>query len=371
CEQQLDYDSRVVQRRLYEEALLKITLPALSSKMDSKWKNELQQFEQYIFSDYSSFILVRNIYDDVLQSILSKEIETAVQDAASKKSNNLLLDTSDLAISQYSLLGLTPPRSAPDSPATSARDSSAAAAEDPEPAPVVEEGGQKVPKNEPDLNTDAKPDPGVTQSRDQSTVSPSPVIVVTQQFDESAAEEASCIEETREEFQLATSAPSKMESATAEPSSTAPTDSDAAEVGTPTSDSTNPITDSPDLLMSSLSSPQSTDAPAACAQSDPPATPESSATPDLSTSVTVTEDTSDQHPCPSSSPPPCTDTSVKIRLGSLCEAIGCDSVAPSVMQTMERQTTDRAVYLTGQIKDNWEVERVKEEKQLEAAEEVE
>lgn len=37
---------------------------------------ELQQFEQYIFADYSSFILVHNIYDDVLKTILSKQIET-------------------------------------------------------------------------------------------------------------------------------------------------------------------------------------------------------------------------------------------------------------------------------------------------------
>ena len=38
CEQQLDYDSRVVQRRLYQEALQEITLPALTRRMDSKWK---------------------------------------------------------------------------------------------------------------------------------------------------------------------------------------------------------------------------------------------------------------------------------------------------------------------------------------------
>lgn len=37
---------------------------------------ELQQLEQYIFSDYSSFILVHNVYDDVLRNILSEEIET-------------------------------------------------------------------------------------------------------------------------------------------------------------------------------------------------------------------------------------------------------------------------------------------------------
>lgn len=38
CEQQLDYDSRVVQRRLYQEALLEITLPVLARTMDGKWK---------------------------------------------------------------------------------------------------------------------------------------------------------------------------------------------------------------------------------------------------------------------------------------------------------------------------------------------
>lgn len=37
---------------------------------------ELQQFEQDIFADYSSFILTHNVYDDILRSILSKEIET-------------------------------------------------------------------------------------------------------------------------------------------------------------------------------------------------------------------------------------------------------------------------------------------------------
>lgn len=103
-EQQLDYDSRVLQRRLYQEALQEITLPSLVSRMDSKYKTvrdthhrkapdfttliahilkskylfvqELEQFEQYIFSDYSSFILVHNVYDDVLRNILVREVTT-------------------------------------------------------------------------------------------------------------------------------------------------------------------------------------------------------------------------------------------------------------------------------------------------------
>uniref|UniRef100_A0A8C4D9H2 Niban 1/2/3 domain-containing protein n=1 Tax=Dicentrarchus labrax TaxID=13489 RepID=A0A8C4D9H2_DICLA len=372
---QLDYDSRVVQRRLYQEALLEITLPALTKRMDSKWKTELQQFEQYIFSDYSNFILVHNVYDDVLRNILSKEIETAVQDAASKKSNNLLLDTSDLAISQYSLLGHTPPCSAPDSPAIHARDSSSAAPSE-EPAPAVEEGGQMVTA---DVclqgDTDVKSDPSTTQSSEQSMTLLSPVIIVTQQFEESSTEEASCFEETQEEVQLGTDTPST----TAGSSNSATPDSETAithEAGTSDApanpESTNPAPDSPDLSVSTLSSLQSTDVPAECAQSDRSATPENSATPDLSTSDQITEDTASvQLPCPSSPHPPSTDGPMKISLVSLSEAVGCNSAAPSVKQTMAQQTTDRAVYLTGEIKDNWEVERVKEEKQKEAEQEKE
>uniref|UniRef100_A0A8C6SM45 PH domain-containing protein n=1 Tax=Neogobius melanostomus TaxID=47308 RepID=A0A8C6SM45_9GOBI len=74
-EQQLDYDSRLVQKRLYEEALLQIALPTLSRRVDSTWKTELQPFEQYIFSDFSSFILVQNVYEDVLRGILNNEIQ--------------------------------------------------------------------------------------------------------------------------------------------------------------------------------------------------------------------------------------------------------------------------------------------------------
>ncbi|XP_073347087.1 protein Niban 1-like [Pagrus major] len=361
---QLDYDSRVVQRRLYQEALLEITFPTLTRRMDSKWKTELQQFEQYIFSDYSSFILVHNIYEDVLRNLLSKEIHTALHDAASKKSNNLIFDTSDLAISQYSLLGQTPPRSSPGSPAIHTRDSISAAPSE-EPAPVVEDGGQTVTtdvclQSDPEVSADAKSDISTTQNSDQSTVFPSPVIVVTQQADEPSTEEASCFEETREEVQLETDEPSTIADSI---------DSDAGqEVGTPDAsadpESSTPIPDSP-----TLSPPQSTDVPDECAQNDKSTAPENCATPDLSTSDQETEGVADQHSRASSQPPPCTDGPMKMSLGSLSEAIGCNSSTPSVMHTM--QTTDRAVYLTGEMKDNWEVERVKEEKQREAVEEEE
>lgn len=38
CEQQLDYDSKVVQKKFYHDALLEITLPVVIKRMDNKWR---------------------------------------------------------------------------------------------------------------------------------------------------------------------------------------------------------------------------------------------------------------------------------------------------------------------------------------------
>ncbi|KAM7378757.1 hypothetical protein PAMP_004356 [Pampus punctatissimus] len=515
---QLDYDSRVVQRRLYQGALLEITWPVLTRGLDSKWKSEFQQFEQYIFSDYSNFILVQNVYDDVLKNILSKEIETVVQDAASKKNNNLLLDTSDLAISQYSLLGHTPPHSAPQSPGFYARDSSLAVpsgdkesapvvkkgckesapvveqggkesapvveeggkesapvveeggkesapvveeggkesapvveqggkesapvveeggkesapvveeegkesapvveaegkesvsveggkesapvVEDgckesaplveeggkesapvveeegkksaplveeggKESAPVVEEEGQSVtagvgPQSDRELNADIS----TTHSSDQRRPHLSPVIIVTQQFDESTAEETSCIEVSCEDVQLTTDTPTAAESSnSATPVSDAVVTPEAPTVP----ESSTPIPVSPDPSVSPLHPTQPTDVPAESAQSEQPAASEKSTGPDLTVSNQISEESSSiQSSSPSPPQTPYTDSPMKISLGSLSEAIGC--TAPFVTQTVVQQSTDRAVYLTGDIKDNWELERVNEEKQKEATE---
>ncbi|CAK6969418.1 protein Niban 1-like [Scomber scombrus] len=504
---QLDYDSRVVQRRIYEEALLEITHPALTKGMHSKWKSEFEQFEQYIFSDYCSFILVHNVYDDVLRNILSKEIETVVQDAASKKTNNLLLDTTDLAISQYSLLGHTPPLSAPGSPAFQARDSSsgvpsgdkesAPLAEEgnkesaplveegekesaplvekggkesapvvdevgkesaplveeggkesapvvdegckesapvvdeggkesaplveeggkesapvvdeggKESAPVVDEGGkesaplvEKGSESTPVVDEESAPQPkdGGTESApvveaagqsvtaavgpqsdpelktdistllisDQSRVLLSPVIIVTQQFDE-PQEEASCFEVTNKEVQLTADTPPAAES-----SDSALPDSDVAVIPesptVPESSTPIPVSSDPPASL-----PQLTEVPAVPvegAQSEQSDTPENPAVPDLTASNQTKEDASSPQPSiPSLPQDPYTDSPMKISLGSLSQAVGCSSTATPVPQTAVRQNTDRAVYLTGVIKDIWEMERVKGEKQKEASEE--
>lgn len=277
---------------------------------------------------------------------------SVVQDAASKKSNNLLLDTSDLAISQYSLLGQTPPRTAPDSPNIHPRDSSSAVPdENQESTTKAEQDGQAVtadicPLSDPG---DEKPDPSTTSH--QNTVLVSPVIVVTQQFDESVIQEVSGYNETSEEVQPGAEKPSTSDSATTvTPDSNAAVTHEAGTTDPPsTPESTNPIPDSP--KPSTLSSQQSTDVPAECDQS---------ASETSATSEHISEDASSSKGDP-----------IKISLGSLSEAIGCSSTAASVAQISAQQPTDRAVYLTGDIKGNWEVERAKEEEKGAAEEKSE
>ncbi|XP_068196079.1 protein Niban 1-like isoform X2 [Antennarius striatus] len=330
-----DYDSRVVQRRLYQEALVEIILPALIRRMDSKWKTELQQFEQYIFSDYSSFILVHNVYEDVLRSILCKQIETVVQDAASKKSNNVLLDIPDLAVSQYNLLSRTPPNSAPDSPVNHIPVSSPAAPSE-EPAPEVKGG-------HPEINTDAK---SHINTNDDSE------ILMTRDV-------LSHLEETGEVIQLV--AETTNESSHLNAGSNTPHDG-----GPEHPEPTYPTEASHDLSLFTQSSLQSTDVPAQCAQNDPS---ENSASSEIPKSDLEAENNSSvQDPCPSSAPTPCTDSPVKICLGSLSEAIGYNCLI-SVTETTAQQSSDRAVYLTGEMKDNWELQRTKEVRREEGADE--
>ncbi|KAG7235755.1 hypothetical protein INR49_002257, partial [Caranx melampygus] len=364
---QLDYDSRLVQRRLYKEALLEITLPVLTRRMDSKWKS------------------------------------VVVQEAASKKSNNLLLDISDLAISQYSLLGQTPPASAPDSPNIHARDSSSPApGEEKSPAPVVvEEEGQMVtaqPQTDPEADSEAKSDPSTVHRGDPGVVLQSPLIIVTQQSDElettklSTDENAVCGTDTPQMTDVAAAEPSS--SASPDPEAAAPRDGETPDtpaipesteppipesiespipesteppipesIESPIPESTEPpIPDAPEPAVSTLSLPPSSDVTAEPSQSDQSATLENPATSDQTSKDACSIPPS----CPSPSHPSCTDSPMKISLGMLNEAIVYDSTALPVIKPMAQQSTDRAVYLTGHIKDSWEMERAKQEKQKEA-----
>ncbi|XP_005734334.1 protein Niban [Pundamilia nyererei] len=109
-----DYDSSTVRKRIFQEALVSITLPFIKKSLVSTCKPELQGLEQIIYSDHSSFVHVDNVYENILLQILDKEVTKVVKEAANLKKYNLFTDKRDLT-SQSSLSSL--PASIPGSPA--------------------------------------------------------------------------------------------------------------------------------------------------------------------------------------------------------------------------------------------------------------
>ncbi|KAJ8277972.1 hypothetical protein GJAV_G00082280 [Gymnothorax javanicus] len=118
---QYDYDSSTVRKRIFQEALLDMTLPAMKKDLAPKCKQELQAFNQYIFADYSNFIQVENVYEDILLQTLESEVSKVVNEAASLKKHNLFLDQVDMRLASQSSLSesMTPPGSSPTTPAMS------------------------------------------------------------------------------------------------------------------------------------------------------------------------------------------------------------------------------------------------------------
>ncbi|XP_060744115.1 protein Niban 1 [Tachysurus vachellii] len=116
---QYDYDSSTVRKRIFQEALVDITLPAIRRNLAPSCKTELQNYEQYIFADYTNFIQVENVYEDIMMNALINEVNKVVKEAATLKKHNLFVDSTELqCLSQSSLTdSRTPPRSAPSSPA--------------------------------------------------------------------------------------------------------------------------------------------------------------------------------------------------------------------------------------------------------------
>ncbi|XP_016091129.1 protein Niban-like [Sinocyclocheilus grahami] len=111
---QFDYDSSTVRKRILQEALINITLPSIKKHLAPSFKEELPKFEQYIFADYTNFINVENVYEDIIQEILEKDVSMVVKEAASKKKFNLFSESRyNFSVSS---LSFTPPGSAPSSP---------------------------------------------------------------------------------------------------------------------------------------------------------------------------------------------------------------------------------------------------------------
>ncbi|XP_016399224.1 protein Niban-like [Sinocyclocheilus rhinocerous] len=111
---QFDYDSSTVRKRILQEALINITLPSIKKHLAPSFKEELPKFEQYIFADYTNFINMENVYEDIIQEILEKDVSMVVKEAASKKKFNLFSESRyNFSVSS---LSFTPPGSAPSSP---------------------------------------------------------------------------------------------------------------------------------------------------------------------------------------------------------------------------------------------------------------
>ncbi|XP_028259171.1 protein Niban-like [Parambassis ranga] len=120
---QYDYDSSTVRKRIFQEALVSITLPFIKKNLAPTCSTELQGLEQSIDADHSNFIHVENVYESILLQILDKEVSKVVKEAASLKKHNLFTDSRDL-ISQSSRSSLcSPSASTPSSPSSPAKTS--------------------------------------------------------------------------------------------------------------------------------------------------------------------------------------------------------------------------------------------------------
>ncbi|NXJ13509.1 NIBAN protein, partial [Odontophorus gujanensis] len=116
---QYDYDSSTVRKKIFQEALVQITLPTMQKTLASTCKPELQKYEQFIFADYTSVIQVENVYEEILYQMLLEETLKVIKEAAILKKHNLFEDNLNLPCESVSSLTdlKTPSGSAQTTPA--------------------------------------------------------------------------------------------------------------------------------------------------------------------------------------------------------------------------------------------------------------
>ncbi|XP_057170927.1 protein Niban 1 [Ursus arctos] len=102
---QYDYDSSTIRKRIFQEALVQITLPTVQKALASTCKPELQKYEQFIFADHTSMIHVENVYEEILHQILLDETLKVIKEAALLKKHNLFED--NMALPSESVSSLT------------------------------------------------------------------------------------------------------------------------------------------------------------------------------------------------------------------------------------------------------------------------
>lgn len=88
-----DYDSSTVRKRFFREALLQIFIPYMLKQLSPSCSAELPHFQELIFEDFSHFILVENIFEEVVLQTVMKDIMMAVKEAAVQRKHNLYRDS--------------------------------------------------------------------------------------------------------------------------------------------------------------------------------------------------------------------------------------------------------------------------------------
>ncbi|XP_006872585.1 PREDICTED: protein Niban-like [Chrysochloris asiatica] len=89
---QYDYDSSTIRKKIFQEALVQITLPTVQKALASTCKPELQKYEQFIFADHTNMIQVENVYEEILHQTLLDETLKVIKEAAVLKKHNLFED---------------------------------------------------------------------------------------------------------------------------------------------------------------------------------------------------------------------------------------------------------------------------------------
>ncbi|XP_053709466.1 protein Niban 2a [Synchiropus splendidus] len=105
-----DYDSSTVRKKFFREALLQIIIPYMLQHLAPTCSSELPRFKELIFEDFSRFLLVENIFEEVVLQTVTKDIMMAVKEAAVQRRHNLYRDSIVLTNSDPNLhlLGESP-----------------------------------------------------------------------------------------------------------------------------------------------------------------------------------------------------------------------------------------------------------------------
>ncbi|XP_059909943.1 protein Niban 2b [Gadus macrocephalus] len=98
-----DYDSSTVRKRFFREALLQIFIPYMLKQLTPSCSSDLPRFQELIFEDFTRFILVDSIFEEVVLHSVMKDIMTAVKDAAVQRRHNLYRDSIVLTSSDPNL----------------------------------------------------------------------------------------------------------------------------------------------------------------------------------------------------------------------------------------------------------------------------